>query len=253
MISIKVALIVFTCVFGGALLGMILRAVTPEHHLSQDSKDVIKLGTGLVATIAALVLGLVISTAKGSFDTQDVAVKQTSAKVLMLDRVLAQYGPETKETRDLLRRIVAYKLDQIWPEDRSQTARLGENEAVPPAEEIQAQIGQLAPQNDRQRWLQSRALQMISDILETRWLVLAGAGGSIQVPFLVVIVFWLTIIFGTFGLFAPRNAVVVAVLFVCALSVTAAIFLLLEMDQPFQGLMKISSAPLRYTLSHLGK
>ncbi len=253
MISIKLALIVFACAFGGALLGMILRAVTPEHHLSQDSKDVIKLGTGLVATIAALVLGFVISTAKGSFDAQDTAVKQTSAKILMLDRVLAQYGPETKETRDLLRRIVAYKLDQIWPEDRSQTASLGENVAVPAGEEIQGRIMRLAPQNDAQRWLQSRALQISGDILETRWLVLAGAGGSIQVPFLVVIVFWLTIIFVSFGLFAPRNAMVVAVLFVCSLSVSAAIFLLLEMDQPFQGLMKISSAPLRYTLSHLGK
>ena len=253
MISIKIALIVFACVFGGALLGMIVRAVTPEHHLSQDSKDVIKLGTGLVATIAALVLGLVIATAKGSFDSQDMAVKQTSAKVLMLDRVLAQYGPETKETRDLLRRIVAYKLDQVWPEDRSQTTNLGEHEAVPPGEEIQARIMRLAPQNDGQRWLQSRALQISGDILETRWLVLAGTGGSIQVPFLVVIVFWLSIIFVSFGLFAPRNAMVVAVLFVCALSVSAAIFLLLEMDQPFQGLMKVSSAPLRYTLSHLGK
>jgi hypothetical protein len=253
MISIKIALIVFTCVFCGALLGMILRAITPGHHLSQDSKDVIKLGTGLVATIAALVLGLVISTAKGSFDVQDAAVKQTSAKILMLDRVLAQYGPETKETRDLLRRIVAYKLDQIWPEDRSQTANLGEHEAVPAGEEIQARIMRLTPQNDGQRWLQSRALQISGDIMETRWLVLAGEGGSIQVPFLVVIVFWLTIIFVSFGLFAPRNAVVVAVLFVCALSVAAAIFLLVEMDQPFQGLMKISSAPLRFTLSHLGK
>ncbi len=253
MISIKIALIVFACVFGGALLGMILRAVSPEHHLSQDSKDVIKLGTGLIATITALVLGLVISTAKGSFDSQDVAVKQTCAKVLMLDRVLAQYGPDTKETRDLLRRLVAYKLDQIWPEDPSQTASLGEHEAVPAGEGIQAQIRQLAPQNDSQRWLQSRALQISGDIMETRWLLLAGTGGSIQVPFLMVIVFWLTIIFVSFGLFAPRNAMVVAVLFVCALSVSTAIFLLVEMDQPFQGLMKISNAPVRFTLSHLGK
>jgi hypothetical protein len=253
MIPIKIALIVFACVFGGALLGMIVRAVSPEHHRSQDSKDVIKLGTGLVATITALVLGLVISTAKGSFDSQDMAVKQTSARLLQLDRVLAQYGLETKEARDLLRRVIAYKLDQIWPEDRSQTARLDDNEATPAGEEIQGRIMRLPPQNDSQRWLQSRALQISGDIMETRWLMLAGAGGSIQVPFLVVIVFWLTIIFMSFGLFAPRNAMVVAVLFVCALSVSAAIFLLLEMDQPFQGLMKISSAPLRYTLSHLGK
>jgi hypothetical protein len=121
------------------------------------------------------------------------------------------------------------------------------------AQGFEARILQLAPQNDAQRWLKSQALQIGSDLMETRWLVLGGLGSSVPPPFLVVVVFWLTIIFGSFGLFAPRNGTVVAVLFLCALSVAGAIFLILEMDQPFQGLMKISSAPLRYTLSHLGQ
>ena len=119
----EIALIVFACVFGGALLGMLLRVVMPEHHLSEDSKDVIKLGMGLIATIAALVLGLVIATAKSSYDTQDAAIKHTAAKILLLDHVLADYGPETKEMRDLIRRILARKIDQIWPEERSQSAK----------------------------------------------------------------------------------------------------------------------------------
>ena len=253
MIPTEIALIVFACVFGGALLGMFLRVLTPEHHLSQDSQDVIKLGMGLIATMAALVLGLVIATAKSSYDTQDAAVKHSAAKVLLLDRVLANYGPETKETRDLLRRTVANRLDAIWPEDRSQPARLDGPEAVSTAQGIEARILQLSPQNDAQRWLQSQALQIGSDLMETRWLVLGGLGSSVPLPFLVVVVFWLTIIFGSFGLFAPRNLTVVAVLFLCALSVAGSIFLILAMDQPFEGLMKISSAPLRYTLSHLGQ
>ncbi len=253
MIPTKVALIVFACVFGGTLLGMLLRVVTPEHHLNQDSKEVIKLGMGLVATMAALVLGLVVATAKSSYDTQDAAVKHTAAKVLLLDRMLADYGPETKETRDLIRRTVACRLDAIWPEERSQPARLDEPEVGPAVEGIEVRIRHLSPQNDAQRWFQSRALQISSDIMETRWLAWGGIGRSVPLPFLVVVVFWLTIIFSSFGLFAPHNATVVTVLFVCALSVAGAIFLILEMDQPFRGLMKISSSPLRHALSHLGQ
>jgi hypothetical protein len=253
VIPAEIALIVFACVFGGALLGMLLGGVLPEHHRSQDTKDVIKLGMALIATMAALVLGLMVATAKNSYDMQDAAVKHTAAKLLLLDRVLANYGPETKETRDLLRRIVASRLDAIWPEDRSQRVTLDAPEAVFAAQQIESRIGQLSPQNDAQRRLQSQALQIDSEIMETRWLILGGLGSSIRAPFLMVVVFWLTIIFGSFGLFAPRNATVVTVLLLCALSVAGSIFLILEMDRPFEGLMRISSAPLRYTLSHLGQ
>ncbi len=252
MSPIEIALIVFACVFGGGLLGMFLRVLTPEHHLSQDSHDVIKLGMGLIATIAALVLGLVIATTKTSYDTQNAAVKHGAAKALLLDRMLASYGPEAKETRDLLRRVVAYRLGEIWPEDRSAATGLDGPRALPTAQEFMARILHLSPKNDAQRWLQSQALQIGNDFMEMRWLVLGGMGSSVPLPFLVV-VFWLTIIFGSFGLFAPRNGTVVAVLFLCALSVAGSIFLILEMDQPFQGLIKISSAPLRYTLSQLGQ
>jgi hypothetical protein len=120
-------------------------------------------------------------------------------------------------------------------------------------EGIENRIRELSPHPDAQRWFRSRALEIGSDVLQTRWLVIGGAGSSVSLPFLVVMVFWLTVIFGSFGLFAPRNATVIAVLFVCALSVAASIFLILEMDQPFEGMMKISSAPLRYTLCHLGQ
>ena len=253
--QIQIALIVFACVFGGALLGMFLRGLLPEHHLSEDTKDVVKLGMGLIATMAALVLGLMIATAKSSYDTQDEAVKHTAAKVLLLDRMLSTYGPETKETRELLRRTLASRLEAIWPEDRSQGARLDADvpEVVLADRGLEARILQLSPQNDAQRWLQTQALRIGRDIMETRWLVIGSLGSSIPVQFLVVVVFWLMIIFGSFGLFAPRNATVVAVLFLCALSVAGSIFLILEMDQPFEGLMRISPAPMRYTLSHLGQ
>jgi hypothetical protein len=194
-----------------------------------------------------------IATAKSSYDTQDEAVKHTAAKVLVLDRMLSNYGPVTKEVRELIRRTVASRVDAIWPKDRSQRASLDAPEATFAAQEIEARILQLSPKNDAQRWLQTQALRISRDIVETRWLVLGSLGSSIPVPFLVVVVFWLTIIFGSFGLFAPRNATVIAVLFLCALSVAGSIFLILEMNRPFEGVMKISSAPLHYTLSHLGQ
>jgi hypothetical protein len=253
MHPIEIALIVFVCVFGGTLFGMCLRSVLPEHHLTENTKDVIKLGMGLIATMAALVLGLVIATAKSSYDTQNAAIKNTAAQILLLDHVLAKYGPETKEARDLLRRTVASRLEAIWPEKPSQRARLGEPEAVLAGEGIEARILQLSPQNDIQRWLQSQALQIGSEIMQTRWLVVGGLGSSVPVLFLEVVVFWLTLIFGSFGLLAPRNATVLAVLFLCALSVAGSLFLILEMDQPFDGLMKVSSAPLRYALAQLSR
>ena len=246
-----ISLIVFACVFGGALLGMFLGSVTPEHHLSEQSKDVIKLGMGLIATLAALVLGLVIASAKSSYDLQELSVKQMAAKVLLLDRELAEFGQEAKEPRDLLRRTVRYRLDTIWPEECSQPASSVVSEEIPQAERVEGMIRQLTPRDDNQRGLQARALDVVSQIMETRWFVLGGAGSSVSPPFLIVVVFWLTVIFASFGLFAPRNTTVIVVLLVCAMSVAGAIFLILEMDQPFRGVMKISSAPLRYVISHL--
>lgn len=241
------------CVFGGALFGIFLRGVLPDNHLSQDSKDVVKLGMGLIATMSALVLGLLIASAKSVFDGQNNEVKHAAANIVLLDRTLANYGPETKEVRDLLRRAVAFRLQVTWPEDGSTPTRFDTPEMTPTVEGIEAKIHSLSPQDDGQRWRQSRALQMASDLQQTRWLLFGGVGDSIPMPFLVVLIFWITIIFMSFGLYAPPNATVVAVLLICALSVSTAIFLVLELGRPFEGLLKISSAPLHYTLAHLGQ
>lgn len=242
--------IVFACVFGGALLGLFLGDVLPEHHLSPDTKDTVKLGMGVIGTMAALVLGLLIASAKSSYDAQNSAVTQMAANFMLLDRVLAHYGPETKEARDLLRPTVAGVLDRIWPEDNQRSAALAPSGR---AEEFFDKIEELAPRTDSQRSLRDRALQIGTDIGHTHWLMFEQAGASIPTPFLVVLVMWLTIIFASFGLFAPRNATVIATQFVCALSVSAAIFLILELEQPFEGLLQISSAPLQNASAHLGQ
>jgi hypothetical protein len=253
MQPLTIASIVFACVFGSALLGMLLHAAVPEHHLSQDSKDVVKLATGLLATMAALVLGLLTASAKGTFDTMDSEITHSAANIVLLDRLLAQYGPETKATRDLLREAVTYRLALTWPEERSQPTRTDAPATTPSVERIQRDIRQLSPQNAAQRWLQSRALTISSDLAGTRWLMFTQTGNSIPVVFLVVLIVWLAVLFVSFDLLAPRNATVVAALLLCALSVSGSIFLILEMSRPLEGLTKVSSVPLHYALSQLGQ
>ena len=245
---IVIRLIVFACVFGAALLGTFLRAVLPEQHLSADSKDTVRLGTGMIGTMAALVLGLLVASAKNFYDEQSSELTQMSANIVLLDRVLAHYGPETKEARDLLHNAVARTLDLIWHQDHS--------EMVPTAtggEVLYDKIQALSPKNDAQHALQAQASSMAIDLGQLRWLMFEQGSTSISLPLLWVLIFWLALVFISFGLFAPTNTTVIATLFLCALSVSGAIFLILEMYTPFEGLMQISSAPLRSALAHLGQ
>jgi len=251
MSPVVVSAIVFSCIFGGVMAGMILRAVLPEHHLSADSKDVVKLAMGLIGTMAALLLGLLVASAKGSYDARSSELTQMSANFVLLDRVLAHYGPETKEERDLLRGSVVGIIARIWSEGSNEASKLDPSSSG--AEVIYDKIQQLAPQNDAQRALQTQALSMAINLAETRWLLFEQSGSSISIPLLAVMVLWLTVIFASFGLFAPRNMTVVVSLMLAALSVSGAIFLTLELDRPFEGLIQISSAPLRSAASHMGR
>jgi hypothetical protein len=252
MSSITVSLIAVAFIFGGALLGMLLRAALPEHHpsLSTESKDVVKLGMGLVGTMAALVLGLLVASAKSSYDAQSTELTEMSAKIILLDRVLAHYGPETKEIRDLLRSGVVRTIDQLWPQEGSQKLRL---DPTTGSEVVYDKIQALSPKDDRQRLLQSQALSLMTDLGQTRWLMFEQGATSVSKPLVIMMVFWLTIVFISWGIFAPRTPPIVATLFVAALSVSGAIFLILEMYTPYAGLIRISSAPLRATLAHLGQ
>jgi hypothetical protein len=246
--------IVFACVSGGALLGMLLRYVLPVDHLNKESKDVVKLGMGLLATMAALVLGLLIASAKSEYDTQRKGLDQIAAKFILVDAALAQYGPEAVGARDLLRHTVASVLDRIWPQDSSQASSLTAPDISAGGRTLYRMVQGLSPQNDMQRRLQSQMLQLLLELGQTRWLLVAEhESDTIPLPFLLILVFWLTVLFTSFGLFSPPNATVVGVLFVCALSVSGAIFLVWELDRPFAGPMQLSSAPMRNALARIGQ
>jgi hypothetical protein len=251
MSSVTISLIVFACVFGGALFGMFLRSILPKSHLEDASKDVVRLSMGLLATLTALVLGLLIASAKNSFDAQAADVAEISSKVVLLDHVLASYGPETKEVRDLLRGIVARNLDQLWPQERS-----GASEPPAPsvgADVIYQRVQALSPKDNTQRSLQAQAASMVLSLGGIRWLMYAQGANPISKPMLAILVFWLTVIFISFGLSAPANATVTSALLFCGLSVSCAIFLILQLYAPYGGLIGISGAPLRNALAHLGQ
>jgi hypothetical protein len=252
MSALAVGGMVFACVYGSALLGMFLGRVLPKHHLSADSKDVIKVAMATIATLAALVVGLLIASAKSSFDGQNNELRGAAAHVVLLDRALAQYGPETQEARKLLRRIVAFRFHQVWPQESAGRVEPDALSTGAGMEEIQSKILDLSPQNDAQRWLKTTALQLTVDIAEARWLVVEQTGSNIQWPFMAILVFWLALILGSFGLFAPANGSVIAALFACSLSVAGAIYLIVEMDRPYGGLIQISSTPVRNVLDQLG-
>ena len=250
MQSIVVSTLVFLCVFGGVLFGKYIRKVLPAEHLGQDTKEVIGLGMGLIGTLTALLRAMVTSTAKGSFDFEPEQIRQTGVNILVLDRALADYGPETRDIRESLLRSLESRLNLTWPEHEFRHAVLqsAATDSVPAC--LALQITQLTPQSEMQRGLQAQALQLVGEFVKTRWTLMAKLAATIPGPFLAEVVCWLTLIFASFGLFTPPNATASAALLVCALSLAGCMFLIYELDSPFSGLMKVSDAPLRFALSH---
>jgi hypothetical protein len=247
--SLVLPVIAFALILGGAFGGAFLRRVLPDRHLADSAKDFIRLGSGLIATISALVLGLLISSAKSSYDVQSGQVRQLTAQIILVDSLLARYGPETREARELIRRSIAPLVDQIWrsTETTTQTPFHASEEA----EAAYAKLIELAPQNDAQRLLKARMIQAITDIAQTRLLLFEQSQASIPMPFLAVLVLWLAIIFASFSLFSDLNPTIIAAMVIFALSASAAIFLILQLSQPFAGLMQLSSTPLTNALATL--
>ncbi len=250
MSSMAISSIVFAFTFGGALVGMFLRTVLPQHHLSEDSKDVVKMGMGLVATMSALVLGLLVASAKSSFDALSNDMTTESSRIILLDRTLEHYGPKTKEVRDLLRSSVAGVIDRIEMKKSPNPTQWGVSTRE--MDSLYKKIRGLSPEDETQRSIQSEALSILREIRETRWLMYEQESTAISVPMLIILFSWLITLFISFGLFAPANGTVVISLLVSALSVSGAILLILELYTPYEGLIKISSAPLRAALTQLG-
>lgn len=248
MNSFAISLIVFLVIFGGALLGFFLHAILPEPHLSPESRQTVILGMGVVGTMSALVLGLLVASAKGTYDAQNNELMDASGKIIFLGDLLAQYGPESKEARNALRIGVEDAINRIWSQGRQQHAQIEGRRAI---EVFFDQVQRLTPQDEAQRTIKVQAMATAVSLLQARSLAVAQQSASTSTPLLMTLIFWLTINFISLGLFAPRNGTVIVTLFLCALAVSGAILLILELSNPLGGLFRVSSAPLRTALAHL--
>jgi hypothetical protein len=254
MFALAVSGIAFFCAMGAAMLGMWLSPRLPADHVNDDAEEIAKMVLAILGTLTALVLGLLIASAKSSLDGKIDQLKQSAARTVELDRTLAQYGPETKEMRDRLQKIAESRVRWMWP-GHDVTAEMEEKSISRGrgVETIQRELLNLTPRDDAQRWFKATALDISNDIAEARWMGLLNISGSIQTPFLVVLIFWLTAIFASLGIFSPRNAHMVATLAVCALSISGAIFLIVEMDRPFSGFIQVPITAVAPALNELNK
>jgi hypothetical protein len=251
MNSFLVSTAVFAALFGSTLLGLRLRRRLPDDHLSDKTQDAVRIGMGSVATMAALVLGLLVASTKGAYDTQKSEVTQLAAKIVCLDQTLANYGPAATECHKVLRVAAQSAILRIWP-----GSEVGSNSVAPGkvwGRDLPQAIQQLAPQTDAQRMFKSQAAQLANELAQMRWLLFEQSQSSISTPLLIMMVFWMALTYASVGLFAPGNATVVGAQFLAALAVAGALFLILELDQPFDGLIRISNQPMLNALSQMGK
>lgn len=248
-----VSLVVAATVFGGSLFAMYAARVLPDSHFSAEARDVIKLAMALIATLVALVLGLMIATAKGTYDSQASAIRQLSANVLLLDRDLSEFGPEAQQPRDLLREVAALMLQRLWPADGAAPASLAPGESRPQMDEFLREVTSLSPQSEMQQFLKTQALRLTSELAQARLLIYVQGASELPLPFLVVMAIWLIVLFGGYGLIAARNPTVLFFLLACTLSVSGAVFLIEELADPFGGVIRVSSLPLREVLDQLDR
>ena len=248
-----IAFIIFALMLSGMALGSYLRLVLPDEHTQAESKDILMTSAATMGTLIALIIGLLVTSAKSTYDETNASITQGGAKIITLDYYLSHYGPEAKELRVLLRQATAAAIERMWPDEGAQGAVWAKIVAADDTADLYNKIRELSPQNDAQKYLQTQALQIAADMMQTRWMLIEQSQVNLPRMFLSVLSFWLIVLFVQFGLLAPRNRTALSAVFICALSMAGAIFLILELNHPLEGRIKISSAPMQKALSLIGR
>jgi hypothetical protein len=244
MDSLEIGLGMLAVVFSGAMLGLLLGRRLPSHHMSSETKTAISVSTAVVGTMTALVIGLLISTAHSSFSARNGAVSQLAADITQLDELLRRYGAEAEPARQALQRYTAMKVNDLTPGRPEGMLSTDSTASLKALEQVQDLILGLKPMDNRRHWLIDQSMQLVGDMRGPR-LLIEQDQSSVPLPFLFLIVLWCTILFTSFGLFAPRNIITIMALFLCAFAVSAAVKVLLDMDTPFGGRVRMSGFPLR--------
>jgi len=249
--ALAVALLAALLMMGGAGAGVLLRRTLPDHHLNEHSKDVVRLGASLVGTITALLLGLLITSAKTAYETQRSEVRQIASKLVLLDNQLRRYGADADSAREAQRRAMAPLIDRIWGERAIRSESGAPYRPSVEGDLVYEAVEALNPQNDVQRSLKFRALSTLASITEIRVRLFEQSEAGMPRTLIAIVILWLTLLFASFTLFSPINLTGAVVLAVIAASASAAIFLILELNHPFSGLLRISPEPLRDALGSL--
>ena len=252
MSSWLIAVIILTLMFGAALAGMAVGARLPDHHRSDASHNVVSVSMAVVGTLTALVLGLLLSIANTSFRTEQQQVIAISTDLLRVDKLLRAYGPETERARGALRQYAAGKLRDMLPPDGGPPDT--ENDATANLLLEAARIVlELAPAAVHQRWIQGQVVGTVANIGQTRWQLVEESRATVPTALLVLLVFWLVLLFGSYGLFAPaachhdRGAVLSAV------AASGAILLIIDLEQPSRGVISLSADPLLHAVVTLNR
>jgi uncharacterized membrane protein YqgA involved in biofilm formation len=245
-----IGLIVFGVILVGAFVGWVIKERLPKHHLSDETKSTVTVSMAVVATFSALVLGLLISNANTAFSALGGEVTTLSAQMLRLDQLLRRYGPETGSARETLRQYAEMKTTDLFPESRADV-RLDDPRAYELLQQLEDSILALKPANARDKWWLDQAMTLAGKIGDTRWLLTQQVGQGTPKAFVALLVFWLTLLFASFGLFAPRNLTSAVTLTLCAVAVAGAIGMILELEQGFGGLVHISPQPMRQAVNAL--
>jgi hypothetical protein len=249
MNTITISLLVSAVVFAGGLAGLFLNRLLPQDHLTTDTQDVVRLGIGMLSVLASLVLGLLIATAKTSYDSTEHAIRSYAAELALLNETLRDYGGEASVSRDVLRSYTERLLEDGWPKNGARQAALDDEKADQLLERVRDTIRAMKPVDTAQRSLQNQAIDINLNLLRQRWLLIEQQGPNVQRTVVAILVSWVTVIFASFGLNAPRNSTVVSAFLLCSLAIGGAIFLILDMDHPLDGVMRISSLPIQNVLA----
>ena len=211
MSSIEISAITFAFVLAGALLGVFIGSRLPNHHQDARTKDVVRLGMGMVGTISALVLGFMISSATTYYDNQRDALTELSANLVMLGRLLQHYGPEANAAHESLRLTVGRFLVDTWPDERPEKGEL--LSPRPRFEDLFDQLHNLTPKDETQRAIQSQASMLLLSLGQARLLFYEQASAGVSKLFLWVMIFWLTSIFLSWGMYSPFNSTTLTTFF----------------------------------------
>lgn len=245
-----VAAIVFVVLLSCAILGTFLREWMPAHNLSDESKHLIEISLGVIGTVAGLVLGLLVGTSFGTFQSQRTAVITVAAKIALLDRGLAYYGPGASDARVLLKTTTKRILDETWSTGQSSLLDPSANTA---GAQLYGEIQGLDAKTDPQKSIKGAAIGIAVDIAQQRWLMYAQQAAGVSPVLIGVLTFWFAITFIAFGLMTARNATTITALVLCALAIAGAVYLVEQLSTPFSGAITVSDAPLRAVYNQLGR